>query len=421
MENLIYLLKKNLRLNKKHPMKIKIILVFLTVSSFAQTKGKFVFELKETSIINVGDSNNHFFDYDLDGDLDLIISGYNKHIAEDSNTHTFLYNNDGKGNFTKDERSSFMRIEYGKIDVADINNDTYLDVVITGQELNKKREDGIVIYKNEKGVFKKIQKIKPKSTNGYSSYAGFINVNKDKYIDLLIERDSNIEYYVNDKKGSFIFKGELKGAGDVYEYGVVPFDMDNDGDDEVLLQGEELVYGDTPTIKNNSLFFKNEEKGYTSVNHVFKETNQGVVKVVDIDNDGDQDVFMTNIGSIEKHFDKSVFYMNTSKGFKTVENEIMVYNLGTTCFSDLDNDGDKDLIILGGRKGIEKSDYYVEAIDIYENDKGAFKLFKANAFPYLDQNSINTADVDGDGDQDILLTGYEGENTKTRLYMNKLK
>jgi len=98
-------------------MKQSLLYIFLSVAylGFSQEVGKYFFELKETGIIQVGDSNNIFFDYDLDGDLDLIISGYNKHISDVTSTHTFLYTNDSKGNFTQDKRSIFMGIEYGFI------------------------------------------------------------------------------------------------------------------------------------------------------------------------------------------------------------------------------------------------------------------------------------------------------------------
>ena len=378
---------------------MKKILLILTISlsyNIIAQDNKFVFQQKENhNIHDLADSNNVFFDYDLDGDLDLIISGYNKTLAEDSNTHTFLYTNDGKGNFTLDKRSTFMRIEYGKIDVADIDQDNDLDIVITGQELNRTKENGVVIYKNEKGIFKKHQKI---SGENYCVYAGFLNVNKDKYADLLIERNEKIEYYINDKKGNFSLKGDLKGAGSVYEYGVVAFDMDNDGDDEVLLQGDELAYkGDKPYLKKNNLFFKNLSKGYTSISHVFKNTDQGIIHPVDINNDGNMDVFMTNIAeNSEAVFEKSLFYFNTGKTFKTVENDILKYNLGVSCFVDLDNDGDKDLIISGGRKALDSSAYYEDAIDIYEHKNGKFILLKRQAFPYAGQGSILTGDIDGD-------------------------
>jgi predicted nucleotidyltransferase len=72
-----------------------------------------------------------------------------------------LYRNDGKGNFTKDLRSTLMGVEYGKIDVADIDNDTDLDLIVTGQELREHREDAAIIYiKTMLGFLQKKQSLK---------------------------------------------------------------------------------------------------------------------------------------------------------------------------------------------------------------------------------------------------------------------
>jgi len=194
--------------------------------------------------------------------------------------------------------------------------------------------------------------------------------------------------------------------------------MDNDGDDDLLIQGE-IEY-----IKSKTLFFKNDTGVYQSIPNNFKNTYQGTIQAVDIDNDGDQDIFMTNLGNLSKNLEASFFYINENGNFKERASNIPAYNLGTghSCFVDLDNDGDKDLIIAGYRRKAPKlPEEYLEIVDIYLNTNGQFTLFKENAFPYLDQGSINAADVDGDGDQDILMTGYVGEITKTVLYINKLK
>ncbi len=379
--------------------------------------GKYSFKFKETKIIPVGDSANKFFDYDLDGDLDLIISGYNNGLRNGTNTHTFLYKNDGLGNFTKDINGKFMGVEYGSIDVADIDKDGDLDVVVTGQDLKRGSESVIEIYKNTKGSFKKVKSIKPLYQQGYSTFAGFINANNDDYPDLLIERDNSIEVYIN-RRSNFMLRSKLEGIDRNFEYGIVPFDMDSDGDDDVLVQGEMESNFTTKTI-----LFQNNKGKYSAIDNIFKNTNQGIILKVDVDNDGDEDIFMSNVGNLEDDLGvkTSLFYMNEKGTFKEKRTHIKVYNLGKAHFVDLDNDGDKDLIIMGNRRKINKANESEDVVDIYLNTKGIFKLYKQKAFPYLSQGSINSADIDGDKDQDILITGYKGSDTpRTELYINEL-
>ncbi|WP_075343574.1 FG-GAP repeat domain-containing protein [Tenacibaculum agarivorans] len=401
-------------------IKITIVLLLTLLNSYSQKEGKFTFELKQTPIIQVAGANTRFFDYDLDGDLDLIISGNNEKTEGDVYTLTKLYLNDGKGNFSEDKRSKLMGVEYGKIDIGDINKDGYLDIVITGQEVGSNKERRVIVYQNNKGVFKPVKEITTFRT--FSMFAGFANVNNDGYDDLCIERDMSIEYYINDTKGDFKLAGTLLGAGNVFEYGIVPFDIDNDGYDEVLLQGEELIYtSKRPEHRVNTILFKNTKGKYKSIPHNFRGTNQGVIQPVDIDDDGDLDVFITNTGKWSEKVEKSFFYMNDKGSFKEIEANITRYNLGRTCFADFDNDEDKDLIIIGNRKVFNTTSYYTEAMDIYENKEGKFSLFKEKAFPFLDQSSISAADIDGDGDLDILITGYKIDIPITRVYINTLK
>jgi hypothetical protein len=245
-------------------------------------------------------------------------------------------------------------------------------------------------------------------------FASFININNDQYVDVLVQKRNVVEYYIGVKGEDFRLQGELKGVDAIFEYGIIPFDMDNDGDDDIILQGE-MELGAQP----KTLLFKNEMGTYKSVPHNFKNTYQGTVKIVDVDNDGDQDVFMTNLGSLSESLENSYIYINDNGNFKAKVLDIPAYDIPVSCFVDLDNDGDKDIIIMGSKHSPPNG--YADSADIYLNHNGQFKLFKENAFTYLGQGSITGADVDGDGDQDVLITGYQEEEGFTILYSNKLK
>lgn len=72
-----------------------------------------------------------FFDYDVDGDLDLYLT----HDADQAN---ILYNNDGTGHFT--DVSAFSNTDYEGngmgVDVGDVNNDGLMDIYITNLSYN---------------------------------------------------------------------------------------------------------------------------------------------------------------------------------------------------------------------------------------------------------------------------------------------
>lgn len=402
---------------------ISPILILASFISFAQKKGKFVFTFKETPMIGVGNASNLFFDYDNDGDLDVLVSGYNDQLRNGTKTHTFLYKNDGKGNFTQDKRSKFMGVQYGSIDAKDMDNDGDLDLVITGEDAKRGAKFGVEVYKNEKGVFKKIKTIAPLDSYNYPTHASFIKANKDDFLDLLIAKDDNVEIYFNNKRNDFVFKSRLKGISKAFPYAIKSFDMDKDGDEDILVQGEDKNYEFTTKVYENKL------GRFSWVPHNLKTTYQGIVSLVDINADEKQDVFMSNVGNdIEETIGssglkKSVFYMNQgTTNFRETTSNIHRYNLGTSCFVDLDNDNDLDLIIMGSRSKLKNSSEAENTVDIYVNTNGTFKLYKQKAFEFLRGASIIATDIDGDKDQDILISGFKGTETpRTMLYINKLR
>ena len=81
-------------------------------------------------LIGVQESASAFGDIDLDGDLDLLITG-----REEGSSSGFLrlYLNDGDGKFTlQDTRSSLFATLRGTIDLFDVDGDTDLDILVTG-------------------------------------------------------------------------------------------------------------------------------------------------------------------------------------------------------------------------------------------------------------------------------------------------
>jgi FG-GAP-like repeat/ASPIC and UnbV len=96
-----------------------------------------------SSLKNVKAYDAAFLDFDNDGFLDLLIAGES---VEKDGRGVFLYHNDGKGNFTDVSQLLPQELKSGsKIAVFDYNDDGDLDVVITG--LN----GGVFLLRNDGG------------------------------------------------------------------------------------------------------------------------------------------------------------------------------------------------------------------------------------------------------------------------------
>jgi hypothetical protein len=148
--------------------------------------------------------------------------------------------------------------------------------------------------------------------------------------------------------------------------------------------------------------------------------NKSCVSVADIDNDGDQDLFVGNLASPAKYGipTTSYLYINDGKGHftKAGDNIIPLYLLGmvtAASFTDIDNDGWKDLVVLGEWMPVK----------VFKNNKGKFSPMDIPASTGLWQ-SIYTTDVNGDGFADILAGNWgcnnkfwAGKNGPLKLYV----
>src|SRR6188768_208055 len=148
--------------------------------------------------------------------------------------------------------------------------------------------------------------------------------------------------------------------------------------------------------------------------------NKSCVSVADIDNDGDQDIFIGNLASPAKYGmpTTSYLYINDGKAHftKAGDNVIPLHLLGmvtAAAFTDVDNDGWKDLVVSGEWMPVK----------VFKNNKGKFSPLDIPASTGLWQ-SIYTTDVNGDGFADILAGNWgcnnkfwSGKNGPLKLYV----
>ena len=192
------------------------------------------------------------------------------------------------------------------------------------------------------------------------------------------------------------------------------FDIDNDNDLDLYLGSgsvelskySEKLY-DKIYINDGNGNFKLSTQKLPDVDH---KISTGTVSFDDIDQDGDIDIFVGERLKINNYgLPASGFLLiNDGKGnfsnqtLKISPELIEIGMITDSEFSDIDKDGDKDLIVLGEYMGIE----------IFINDNGYFSKLKNDLSELKGWwNTVHIEDLNNDG-LDDLIVGNHGLNSR---------
>lgn len=186
------------------------------------------------------------------------------------------------------------------------------------------------------------------------------------------------------------------------------FDADRDKDPDLFVVSGGNELSQQTNAFEDRLYF-NDGKGHftKALNFISQKENKSCVAVADIDNDGDNDLFLGTLADPAKYgIPKTSFlFVNDGKGNFTLadNNKINLNSIGmvtSAAFADLDKDGWQDLIVTGEWM----------AVKIFMNNKGVFTGKDILQSTGLWQ-TIFPADINGDDAID-LLAGNWGHNTK---------
>lgn len=304
-------------------------------------------KITEGAIVNTpADSRSiNWLDLNGDGWDDLFISTGPKPAMND-----LLYLNNQNGTFTAVINDPIVQ-ENGSCDgatFADVDNDGDLDAFVVtwhGQPNFFFRNKG-------DGTFDYLSTVLTANTSTYSETAAWGDYDNDGWVDLYItnsEGQKQNMLYRNLGNGSFerITSGALVTEADISRC-VNWVDYDNDGDQDIFVTNESNQVNDLFQNKGNGQFTK-----ITAGNLVRSQRGSMSASWGDVDNDGDLDVFVANAGNFTPQ-NNQLFLNNGDGTFSDVTSGDLVTDGGCSfgsAFGDVDNDGDLDLVVANGYCG----------------------------------------------------------------------
>jgi signal transduction histidine kinase len=313
---------------------------FKEVTQIAQLSGNLrpegVYHFESKSTVHDRKNGAIIIDIDNDDDGDVIMTGWG--------ISTSVYRNNGQLRFENITESVeiFPPLQANGCISADVDNDRFIDIFITDERYTNR-----LLRNIGDGYFIDITASSGLNSVGPSRGASFSDVDRDGDQDLYVCRYRLPDlFYQNLGDGSFKkMKLLLPTLTDSLKSTSVTFaDIDNDADYDMLV---------TVSGENNLLYQNNTESGDSL--WVFEENDKTVLKtqstfsmgsaVADFNNDGYQDIFITNTGPND-------LYINNKDGtFSRLKaDEISADNPSSDqsrgiAFADFDLDGNIDLFV----------------------------------------------------------------------------
>jgi len=382
-------------------MKINLVFQLLLLTQILSAQS--FTEVMGTPFEGVLQSSISFVDVDSDNDQDVLITGRN----DSNDLITKLYTNDGMANFSEVTGTPFEDFDYSSFAFEDVDGDNDQDLLISGHADLL----GLItrLFINDgMGNFSEVMGTPFEAVNDGSIV--FEDVDNDNDPDVLITGVSTSKLYINDGMGNF---SEV--AGTPFEganlNSVAFADVDGDNDQDVLMTG--ITSQGTPTSK----MYTNDGMGnFTESTALpFESFRVGTFAFADVDGDNDPDLFITDRGN-SGALSSSRLYTNDGTGnFNEVMNTSFEgVSRSAISFADVDGDNDQDLLITG------RPNVGIWISKLYTNDgTGNFTEVMNTTIEGVEQGSIDFADVDGDQDQDLLITGYGNSGVAiSKLYLN---
>jgi hypothetical protein len=391
-------------------------------------------------------SGGALFDYDNDGDLDAFLVQGAGPSALFRNELTIKPDGTRSLRFTDVTKASGIVAAGSGMGAAtgDFDNDGWIDLYVTKLGSNQ------LFRNNGNGTFTDVTAKAGADDPRWSTSATFFDYDRDGWLDLFVVNYVNFRADMkrncfsagsardycnpvvydpapdkllhNNRDGTFsdMSSRSVIGRAPGRGLGVLASDFNGDGWTDLYVANDGDANQLWTNARGSGSFVDDALLAGVAVNRAGQPQGSMGIDVGDVDRDGDDDLFVTNLDN-----EGNTLYLNVGSGlFEDRTSEFGLFKLGFTGFGtrfvDYDNDGWLDLVVVNGAvrhlsSQLQKGDPYPlkQRSQLFRNDRGRkFVDVSDSAGPPFALLQVArgaaTGDLDNDGDVDLVVINNSG-------------
>lgn len=352
--------------------------------------------------------------------VDLDNDGYLDFIYFYSNEHMSelrIYLNDRLGNFNR-VHHQFPNVKNASIYLTDFNNNGRVDILLNGRYHNQLR---VLLFENNINCNLNQVSLGVGGTEKGSIVAE--DLNNDGKKDIIV---SGLNYegipvskiYYN--RGNNQFQIDNTTLIPVYNSIIKVYDINNDGQPDLFISGTSSIIDNN--IQNISKIYSNKNGNLIETNAMIPGFSNGSADFGDFNNNGFPDLIITGIvndGVLDSSAATKIFRNTGNFNFEELEEEIFGFVDGNVQWGDYDNDGYLDFLISGEYDGFVPSNFSNIYTNIRTSGHSTFEPLENTSFELFENSFGAWGDYDNDGDLDIIYIGKnQSSNSVIKVITN---